>query len=323
MSKLKYSKNKIVLNIAILLIAIYGGYKYYINKIIKPYFHFVNKMKIIPDNLSLVNVGTSGAYYAFDYSGTKNPAMNMAGYTQPFEYDLKILKKYKEKINKGAVVLITLEYPIFLFPEIPEGRKEVLNQFNKILRPETNTIGELINYFLFKAFPFLIHKNYVSVFNLINLENENGKKNRFTRRERHNIIDQKIRAWWYAASIEEANLKKLTLSSRVEKNMIESRCNLQQLVDFCLSEDWKPVLVMLPYSTDMNKRLSEDLLNKICYNNLQPFVERGILFLDYSHDLRLSSGDLYMDMEYLNIFGRKLFTNIVIEDLKNHKFYIN
>lgn len=319
MRKLSNRKRKIGIGLAAVLLLEY--YRYYNSEEYKKYFHFANKMKRVSQCLHIVNLGTTGAYYAFDYSKLKVPAMNMAIYTQPFSYDLKILKKYKKRISEGAIILITLEYPIFLFPEIPGERKEVHNQFCKILGPETKKIKDIVKCYFFQAFPFLIRKYYSSIFYMINLEKLNSKKNHFTVRDRKILIYQKIKGWCEASGIEQKDWNNGRISENIKKNMINSQCYLNNLLDFCMDSNWRPVLVALPYSEDMNNMLNEDLLDRIFYQNLNVYKARGIPFLDYSSNHKLKSGDLYMDMEYLNETGKKLFTNLVIEDLKAMQFY--
>lgn len=314
MDKKKISKPQAI-SIIMSILSLTGYYHYRKSSLYSKYFHFVNKLKKVPENLQIVNLGTTGAYYAFDYLKCKFTGMNMAIYTQPFSYDLKLLQKYEKNINKKAVILITIEYPIFLFPNIPKGRLEVYNQFNKIVKPDKKTLRQWFLINCFQLFPFLIHKYYTSIFNMIYLESTNGKINHFTRRERQQIVDDKIKNWWKAAGMKDKELKGSQLTVSIKNRLRQSQLNLNELLNFCKDKNWKPVLIMLPYSQDINNRLEKPLLDKICYNNLTSFLEKGILFLDYSHDLRLSSADLYMDMEYLNENGRAVFSEIVFRDL--------
>lgn len=312
---LKHTKNLKLIKIASVILSLLGYYVYRNSRAYKKYFHFANKMKDIPDDLQIVNLGTTAAFYAFDYSKIKVPAMNMAIYTQTFNYDLKILQKYAKHISENAIILITIEYPIFLFPDIPENRPEVHNQFNKILRVENKNLSKTLKSYCLLLFPFFIKKSAGSILHMINLETENGKKNHFTLREREAKIAEKIKGWWSACGLTEKDLSEDKLSVQVKKRLNASCLNLNELLNYCMDMSWKPVLILLPYSKQMNESLEQVLLNRICYSNLSDFIERGIPLLDYSHDPRLSDGDLYMDMEYLNEKGRALFSDIVIQDL--------
>lgn len=285
----------------------------------KNYFHFINKMQAVPDNLQLINLGTTAAYYAFDYGNLNVRAMNMATYTQTFQYDLKILKKYEEKLGKNAVVLISIEYFVFLCPKVPSWRKEVYNQFLNLLESEGKTFKETFHIFFIRNFPFLFRNYHQSILNMIKMEEKYGKSNNFTIYEQNRIINQKLNALWGGAGISKEDLFSNKLTPEVKKKIADSKNHLGEMIDFCISKDWNPVFVILPYSFEMNKRFSKQLLDEICYNNLNEFVKKGVSVLDYSHNERLASSKLYMDMEYLNLEGRRRFTNIVMQDLKKTK----
>lgn len=125
-------------------------------------FHFSSKI-MITNNLDLVNLGTTRAYYAFNYENLCNNAINLAGFTQTFKYDEMMLRKYSSKINKNAIILITIEYPIFLIPQINIRRKEVYNQISKRVGMLKVKEISIFKQMLYRMWPQLIDEENESI----------------------------------------------------------------------------------------------------------------------------------------------------------------
>ena len=100
-----------------------------------------NKYLRVPHNLKLINLGSSHGEYGLKYD--KNiKYYNLANESQPFYYDLKLLKKYKNNFERNAIIIIPISvfsfypqmqeikklndkyYPILDFTEIYEGDKK-------------------------------------------------------------------------------------------------------------------------------------------------------------------------------------------------------
>lgn len=75
----------------------------------------VLKFDNVPDSLMYLNVGSSFAYYAFDYLQIQEPGFNFAVNGQNLEYDLLMLKQYQSKVKKGAHVFIVCADLEFLY----------------------------------------------------------------------------------------------------------------------------------------------------------------------------------------------------------------
>ena len=74
----------------------------------------VYKFSKLPDNIALINLGSSHGQSAFNYSNcTDVTACNFALSAQPFYYDLQILKQYHKKLKQNAVVIIPVSYCSF------------------------------------------------------------------------------------------------------------------------------------------------------------------------------------------------------------------
>lgn len=284
-------------------------------------FKFANKMLDVPDNLEIVNLGTTNAYYGFDYSNSGYQAMNMAGFTQTFAYDLKVMRHFSGKVKKDAAILIPFVYPIFLVPQIPNDRLEVYNQFARFLSLREINGQSRIKTFFYSNFPFLIDKHNRILQMFEQLEKTNGQRCRYTERQLEGILDTKLSGWYNAAGICEETISAGTMTQEMEKRMYESIEYLQQLVDFCFESGWHPIFVILPYSELTNKRVGEQFIENVVYRNLK-IVKKSvdIPILDYSRDDRLASIDNYMDAEFLNEAGRKKFTKIVLEDTEDMGF---
>ena len=74
-----------------------------------------NKFKEISNNLEIINLGSSYAKYAFDYSKVGVNGFNFGIQPQSLSYDFRILKQYKNKLKKNGVVIITIPDFVFAF----------------------------------------------------------------------------------------------------------------------------------------------------------------------------------------------------------------
>lgn len=304
-NKLKYFD---IFCVGSILYLLYRKSKYYSNC-----FYFANKLKHIPDKLTVINLGSTGAYFAFDYANTNiyKSAMNLAGFTQVFDYDLKILKKYSNKIEKNATVFISCIYPIFCIPTISKSRKEVYNQFAKILGRKDMPEWDIWKRLIFLNFPFLLHRYNKSIDFMIQLDKKIEINDSLTGNQLSNRIREKLQGWMAEADVDFT--KNLQSNETLAYKYRKTISDLKKIINYCREKEWKPVLVVLPYSAELNSFINKETLQKAFYNNLNEILDDEIQVLDYSHDKRFGLSKYYMDGEYLNKRGRMLFTKEVLK----------
>lgn len=246
-----------------------------------------------PEGLKVVNVGTTQAKYAFDYQAIPISGWNMALYMNPLMYNIEILRNNRQKIASGAVVLITLEYPIFL---CPNGYEQSAEEVRHIRAAHGGYIKE-------EAFlQCLDARNY----------RINHKKLWEVDKELHDLIHL---GWEQAIGI-----PGIVLQSQENEQIGQKRRHavedLEKLITYCRSMLWRPVLIGLPYSKELNDYVPREFKEKNFYEPIERVKkEMGIAFYDYSEDSRFASLDNYMNVWFLNQRGRKKFTNIIYEEI--------
>jgi len=74
----------------------------------------VYKFSKLPDNITLINLGSSHGQSDFNYSDcTDVTAYNFALSAQPFYYDLQILKQYHKKLKQKKEVFLVIKTLFF------------------------------------------------------------------------------------------------------------------------------------------------------------------------------------------------------------------
>jgi hypothetical protein len=268
-------------------------------------------------NFDLVNLGSSGARWAFDYENFPVKAMNWAQQPQTLLEDYNLLRHFHSILKKGGYVLITI------MPFTGLNKKTGIMDALKYVKFDLQ--GEPIEPYLFEkarrvaAYPcllkksagkgllrYLLHKEIqedvtpMSVSNPMSQEEleanalmfVNGWKNQFS------ISD-------FEAPLTEEN-----------KEGRSYRINLmQKLIDFCKERGYKPVYVIPPVTKHLSRYYTPIFEQTYVYGFLKS-VNRDIPMLDYSKEEQYQNDQLYFNSFFLNKKGRKMFTQRVLTDME-------
>jgi len=271
----------------------------------------------IQRNYEIVNLGSNPARFAFFYDGVLG--QNWSTGTQGLDKDLEILKYFHSYIKKDGIVLI----PIVAFSSVsgylkPENDAlQYVAKFVSILDPyQVNTMqGGLearrwINYPLFY--------NWKSIFWLFD---DAEKDNRLA------ILEQMMQPLelnmdalhWMKIWKDEFHITDLNapLPGELKEGREKSIKDLQNLIDFCLERSLKPILIFPPMSKYLSRLFSETARETYIYSFIREANVKNIPFLDYFDDKRWSDENLYFNSFFLNLKGRKLFTQQVLKDLNS------
>lgn len=261
----------------------------------------------VPKNLEIVNTGSNHAYYGFNYGSRK--CFNFASGAQSLNYDYKILKQYSNNLNGGCKVLIVLAPLSFGFVDYKNDssnsryyffmdKDKILNysRLKKILYVDMPILKSWKNFIRI----FLRKKEIKSIINTPdNAEKEallriNGWKKQFNLK---NLLDKKSASY---LKDEFENVKTILLD----------------MIEFSLEHNWRPIIVIPPASVFLTKKISDEFMKEVLYDNIRFLKDKRIPILDYWKDDRLNDYKLYINSDFLNEKGSKLFTEIVLEDIK-------
>lgn len=260
--------------------------------------------------LDVVNLGSGAGLHAFDYEGCDIKASNWALSPQSLVHDYNILRNYFSYLREGAVVIITVCPFSCLYSQY--GKKHNFKYYT-FLHPATIIDfdnQERTKALLFKENPFkqkpmfCIKKTIVEVLGII--------KNLFVKR---NVNLQKssndiIIGWKRQFRINNLDAP----MSNIHKEQFESRRKtLKAIVDFCKERDLKPAIVIPP----MYHTLWQQLPNEFISNYLEHFIESvDAPIYNYMESIDFDKEEYFKSALFLNKLGAKLFTTIVLKDLK-------
>ncbi len=271
-------------------------------------------------NFDVVNLGSSGGKWAFDYADLNIKAMNWAQQPQTLLEDYNLLRHFHSILKRGGYVLITI------MPFTGLNKKTGLMDAMKYVKFDIQ--GEPIQPYMFNdairyaTYPFLFKKTALKV--LIRYFMGRDKKcglHPETQLEynpmKSNELEKDAKRWidgWkkqFGISDFDAPLTRENEEGR------EYRIKLMQtLIDFCTERGYKPVYVIPPVTEHLAKYYTPKFEETYIYGYLKE-VNREVLTLDYSKDSEFRFNDeLFFNSFFLNKKGRKLFTRRVLKDLK-------
>lgn len=271
-------------------------------------------------NFDVVNLGSSGGKWAFDYADLNIKAMNWAQQPQTLLEDYNLLRHFHSILKRGGYVLITI------MPFTGLNKKTGLMDAMKYVKFDIQ--GEPIQPYMFNeairyaTYPFLFKKTALKV--LIRYFMGRDKKcglHPETQLEYNpmkiNELEKDAKRWidgWkkqFGISDFDAPLTRENEEGR------EYRIKLMQtLIDFCTERGYKPVYVIPPVTEHLAKYYTPKFEETYIYGYLKE-VNREVLTLNYSKDSEFRFNDeLFFNSFFLNKKGRKLFTRRVLKDLK-------
>lgn len=291
----KYFRNTIFTFIFGLVLIVLLGQFY------KKYIFEENKFLRVPDHLKIINLGSSHGQYGFLYPDGED-AFNFGIESQPYYYDLKILKKYSDKLEPNSIVLIPVS--IFSFYDV-----EWLDEFNEryygLLDFKDIYNGKKEMYYLWNFSPLLYSgKKLLEIFQY--LQQAIIRKELFFKESTSpNDLN-------FEGKVKEAQ----TTSKRHLSSTNLNFTYINEILEFCEEKNFKAVMVVMPQSYLYNDQIGEfnyreRITSKIELLKIKP------IFLDYSHDARFERHlNLFLDDDHLNRKGAKQFTTIILNDLK-------
>lgn len=268
-------------------------------------------------NFDVVNLGSSGGKWAFDYDDTGLKGMNWAYQPQTLYEDYQLLRHYHSILKKNGVVIITI------MPFTGLNKKTWIFDAMKYLKLETQ--GEPIQpYMAAKAqrlaeYPILFRKPAVKALIKYFLGKDkprdysvqNAEHNQMTVQQLKNDASMWINGWKNQFSIIDFDAP---LTEENQKGRDYRIRLMRDLVDFCLERGYKPVYVIPPVTEYLDHYFTPKFKQTYYYEFLKQ-VERDVLLLDYTADKSLMDSDLYFNSFFFNKRGRKIFTKRVLKDI--------
>lgn len=291
----------------------------------------IEKMKNIPDNIKLANLGSSHGQLAFYYNDSLNyNTFNFALSSQTPEYDYAILKANIDKFDKDAVLLIPISYfSLYLYDhDLDSDFKSRNDRYYSILKPT-----EILYYSLYED---LLHRlkfetgrnvlNFKYIINdtkpLLELTKPSGnfpESGWDLDAYRLENVEQLAIDRWTFWTTQRSNLEKSGLGI-INPNVIEEYLNI---VNLCIENDITPVFITLPVTSYLNNVIPTNFIEKFNKDVQELIYLTDAQYLNFSNDSSfIYDLSLFVDTDHLNKKGAEIITNIVIHELENNELLI-
>lgn len=270
-------------------------------------------------NYDVVNLGSSGGKWAFDYSDMGIKAMNWAQQPQTLVEDYNLLRCFHSILRKGGYVIITI------MPFTGINKKTGLFDAMKYLKIDTqgepiepNMYWEALKY---ANNPLLIGKKKAIKAIIQYLRGRETKidkignacldYNPMTEEQLKQDANLWMEGWRHQFSISDFEAPLTPQNQLGRKYRIRI---MRELIDFCLIRGYKPIYVIPPVTKFLADKFTPRFREIYIYDYLRD-IERNILLLDYSGEKDFMAPELYFNSFFLNVKGRKCFTNRVLKDI--------
>lgn len=278
-------------------------------------FEQVQKFKDVPEGLELINLGSNYAMYGLNYDGIIEKAFNFALGPQYLLYDYRVLLANAKKCSEGCVVLITFPPAVFCFDGSGCQDEKYYFFLPAALLPNHSWLKRMKRV----VFPLLFRPWDI----------------RFLLERHKKMTPAQVTPMQSEAQCEDEAIKRVNgwvdqfglddmVSDRfpqaVTQQFEKTTTIVSEMIDFCFDNAFNPVLVIPPVSQSLRRRLGEKFLKGALFDNLKRANTRGVPVLDYLSDEDLAAHSLYMNSDFLNADGAKIFTSKVLEDLHERHY---
>lgn len=257
-----------------------------------------------PYPVDIINIGASHSMYGYYFKPTGLSHLDLALPAQTLQYDLKLLKEYGQYLKPDGVVIVSISQMTFANFETQDVEKyyEILD------RPQIEPF-RLVDYYRYLYFPGTDSESFTSALSSKWKNFEwtshqswaNGGKNYAKRK--YEYVEEQYR-------------------EATEKNYAEQNVKLlKEILAYCKEKDYQVILTMEPVHQTYQDHFDEEVMNRLVFQYLNT-LELDVPFLNYMNDPRFADNqDYFIDSDHLNSEGRKKYSWIVYEKLKELGYF--
>ncbi|WMM24314.1 SGNH/GDSL hydrolase family protein [Tissierella sp. MB52-C2] len=305
---LRFIKKSIVFLLVLSIMVGYVNARYKQTNIYKS-INGTDKFYYVPQNIDIGNLGTSHAQYAFVYEDLDLVGFNFALPAQRVYYDEKIFEKYIENFKEGSTVIIPISYISFYLGYDNENFEDFNKMYYPFLSIKDIKKPKLNEYLKYKALPIITAESNIKY---AFIKEEKAYEPKPTYRVSTMPIDKMK---------EESNDtagRHLEFIEEGRKDKDKFVAIVDDILATAIKNNIKPVITTTPFTIYYNEHFSEDFYKEF-EETIDKLLEKypDVKYLDYSHDPRFeNSPEYFFDSSHLNLEGGKLFTKIILEDIR-------
>lgn len=261
-------------------------------------------------NFDVVNIGSSSAKYAFDYSDLPVKAFNWGEQPQSLSNGFKILKTYFSILRKGGTVVISLCPLSGLDVEGKWGRMAD-DKYFYTLPPEL--IPEYVRVAKRRRFP-LLYSPKASAKALVSSALGWKSRGEEQRSGQHFVNDawQWLDGWKRQFAIASMDAP---LTEENQKGQEKRVALLSEILTFCEVRGLHPVLVIPPIHGTLSRLFSESFRENYIYSFVRRANRQNVPFLNYMDDKRFQKEEYFRNSFFMSEEGAKAFTKVVLKEI--------
>lgn len=305
---LRFIKKSIVFLLILSIMVGYVNARYKETNIYKS-INGTDKFYYVPQNIDIGNLGTSHAQYAFVYDDLDLVGFNFALPAQRVYYDEKIFEKYIENFKEGSTLIIPISYISFYLGYDNENFEDFNKMYYPFLSIKDIKKPKLNEYLKYKALPIITAESNIKY---AFIKEEKAYEPKPIYRVSTMPIDK-----MKEESIETAG-RHLEFIEEGRKDKDKFVAIVDDIIAIAIKNNIKPVITTTPFTIYYNEHFSEDFYKEF-EETIDKLLEKypDVKYLDYSHDPRFeNSPEYFFDSSHLNLEGGKLFTKIILEDIR-------
>lgn len=284
----------------------------------------------VPNNIKMAAFGSTYGKYAFNsLKDFRINSFNFCLEAEPLQCDLKLMKKYSSHLAPGCLVCINLAACVTCCKEEEEV---VLNPDNyyKLLSFSELSVGLKYNIkrwikYLFPIGVFKI-KKFARI--LIDKELVMDVAERHPISVSDNVTIQNMRnvANCWINMFHLKDLKSKNLPSEIHNRVNENEEVLTEMIDYCISNGWKPIIVIPPISSELNKYFSDDFNQTVLIDCINRSIKnKNVVFCNFLNNKEFQDNwTLYCDGGFrLNKYGSRKFIRELLYQINNEGIIAN
>lgn len=270
------------------------------------------KFNFVPKNIQLANLGSSHGEVHFKYDDfPQYVAFNFGLSAQLYFWDYGILQQYISYFESDAVILLPISY--FGITYRQGDTADFRPRYYRFLEKKYFNRWDALDAIRYAYLPILsAGKKSMKCIDDVppeNIDIFNGRTTFLEEEELREYCQEKHEGW---------------TSPEYDKGEEGYKQNLAEvclLVDFCLKNGLKPVLITAPITSVLNDIYAQQSPNffSTFYRFIGDVQARfpSVPYFDYSHDQEFSQNvELFADGDHLNVYGARKFTARVVADLQ-------
>ena len=105
------------------------------------------------------------------------------------------------------------------------------------------------------------------------------------------------------------------------KYFSQNRKDLQNLIAYCQKQGWRPILITIPITTELEQAMPQNYKQNYLYDQLDQIYLSGVEYWDFSQDDKFRNDtSLFFNSDHLNPKGSAIFSYHVLQTLIENNY---